>query len=268
MPYDVVAYEADDLAMQLSETEEGLFHRMLRRSWMNGSIPADLAALADICRTTRRKLEKAWPKLSPLWAEDLENPGRLKNTKQERERFFVEEKRKRASASAKIKWSKDHKTNDIDDANAMRTQCERNASPPLFPIPSSLPSTYVEGNRGKDMVSGDPKYGIDFEAFWEASTRRGSKFDAGKAWKKLSPAQGSAMLAAICDGMLAWMQSDQWRDETKQPHISTWLNRRGWEEIVPKVMHGGNGNGKESYGDRVARENRETAARFIGGADD
>ena len=47
MPYDVVAYEADDLAMQLSESEEGLFHRMLRRAWMNGSIPSDLKLQQD-----------------------------------------------------------------------------------------------------------------------------------------------------------------------------------------------------------------------------
>lgn len=106
MPYDVVAYEADELAMQLSESEEGLFHRMLRRAWMNGSIPDNLDTLASICRTRPSTMKKAWVRIAPLWKGKEDDPGRLINSKQESERAY------KASYSAK-KSASGHLGNEI-----------------------------------------------------------------------------------------------------------------------------------------------------------
>jgi uncharacterized protein YdaU (DUF1376 family) len=138
MPYDVVAYEADEYARLLDPWEEGVFHRMLRLAWMNGSIPADLRQLADLCRVRPSSLRKSWPNLSPLW---IEESGRLRNKKQENERLFLESKRNSARESAKLSW-KSNKRKKKRSANAKRTQSERIAS---LPIPSpSHSSTVVE----------------------------------------------------------------------------------------------------------------------------
>ncbi len=77
-----------------------------------------------------------------------------------------------------------------------------------------------------------PKYSDDFEQFWRQSTKRGSKVEAFREWKKLGIVPSA--IDPIFAGMFAWIQSDQWQDETKQPHICRWLKRRGWEEEVPR----------------------------------
>lgn len=149
MPYDVVAYEADEIARTLNETEEGLFHRMMRLAWMNGSIPADPAKLAPLLRTRASVLKKAWPKLSQLWVPSRENSERLQNKKQESERDFVEKKRVKAETSANLRW-KNKKAKEVGDANALRTECDGIASPPL-PVP---PLPNKEEKKGKEKRGG------------------------------------------------------------------------------------------------------------------
>lgn len=84
----------------------------------------------------------------------------------------------------------------------------------------------------------------DFEGFWSGSTKRGSKKEALIAYRQIPVSDRPAILA----GMAAWQKSDQWQDETKQPHICRWLRRRGWEEIVPKSRRASaNGNGNEEH---------------------
>jgi uncharacterized protein YdaU (DUF1376 family) len=148
MPYDVVAYETDDLAMLLNETEEGIFHRMLRRAWMNGSVPADLTALAQICRTHPARLKKAWRQLQALWVPHPSLEGRLINLKQERERTYLLEKRDVNRKAAIEGWSQ----------RKSRTLRENTPNaPPAHPghahgTPMGAPwSTFVDINRGTSM---------------------------------------------------------------------------------------------------------------------
>lgn len=77
-----------------------------------------------------------------------------------------------------------------------------------------------------------PKYSPQFEKFWNASTRRGPKLEAMKVWAALNP--DPKLFIEITCGMQDWIHSEQWQDETKQPHIFRWLKRHGWEEIIPK----------------------------------
>lgn len=136
MPYDVVAFEADEAARELSIAEEGLFHRMLRLAWMNGSVPCDIPTLAKLCRVRPSTLQKAWPRLSKLWANDVQDPSRLRNKKQEKERIFLESKRNSARESAKLSW-KSRKRKKKADANALPPQSEGIASQPIPSHPNS-----------------------------------------------------------------------------------------------------------------------------------
>lgn len=94
----------------------------------------------------------------------------------------------------------------------------------------SRPETETDQKPLKPLAG--PKYSVEFEEFWTNSSRRGSKAKAYVEWKKLKPDHD--LEEKIKAGMLAWLASEQWQDETKQPHICRWLNRRGWEEIVPR----------------------------------
>lgn len=91
MPYDVVAFSTDEKAVLWTLEEEGAFHRLLRHAWVNGSLPDDLAALAQICRCDVDQMKKMWVRLEASWPVDGRN-GRRYNRKQESERKYLKAK--------------------------------------------------------------------------------------------------------------------------------------------------------------------------------
>lgn len=76
------------------------------------------------------------------------------------------------------------------------------------------------------------KYSPDFEAFWENSTRRGSKFEAYEAWCKIRP--DPELVALMRSKMAAFMKTQDWLKENGKyaPHVVRWLRKRGWEQEV------------------------------------
>ena len=62
----------------------GLFRELLDEEWIQGSIPDDVVALADLCNCPVDVMEKSWPVLSRQFIEAA--PGRLVNRKLERQR--------------------------------------------------------------------------------------------------------------------------------------------------------------------------------------
>lgn len=259
MPYDVVAYEADELARALDPWQEGIFHRMLRLSWMNGSVPADLDQLAVLCRVRPSSLKKAWPKLACLWDACEHDAQRLRNKKQENERFFLESKRAVNRKNKKDYWDS-LKSKENADRNVEGTLNERSTSQPSPSQP--IPVIQGKGNIKQKPLSASadrsvPPYTAEFDAFWSTSTRRGSKVDAFREWTKLH--HTPELTVNIQTAMHAWMQSDQWQDETKQPHVHRWLKRRGWEELVPK---NGVSNGRSKAEQRTL-QNLEAAHRYL-----
>jgi hypothetical protein len=59
---------------------KGLYRELLDEEFMEGSLPNDIAALADICGCPVKVMEKAWPQLKPCFEEV---DGRLVNVKLE-----------------------------------------------------------------------------------------------------------------------------------------------------------------------------------------
>lgn len=79
------------------------------------------------------------------------------------------------------------------------------------------------------------EYAADFEAIWHGCTPlpRGSKFKAFKAWERLKPS--STLVLSV---FAKWRTTDGWR-RGFEPHMSTWLNDRGWEnEPTPAEVRG------------------------------
>lgn len=85
------------------------------------------------------------------------------------------------------------------------------------------------------LVSVEPKLkpvkNEEFEIFWAIYPRRVGRGAAQKAFAK---ARQIADLDVIINKVKEYMQTEQWRDPSKQyiPHAATWLNQRRWEDEV------------------------------------
>ena len=70
-----------------------------------------------------------------------------------------------------------------------------------------------------------------FAAFWLLYPRRVAKFEAERAWKRLSAAD---QLDAVI-GLVAWRQEWIKRGEMQfVPYASTWLHQHRWEDELPE----------------------------------
>jgi len=67
------------------------------------------------------------------------------------------------------------------------------------------------------------------EWFWPAYWRKASKTDALKAWMGIAP-KTQDMVESINEGLQRHKSVILSRDKDKQPHASTWLNQRRWED--------------------------------------
>lgn len=114
----------------------------------------------------------------------------------------------------------DTETDTETEADQKQNRTEQKT--PVVPKPKAAPPAL---NR-------EPKYSAEFLGFWAQSTQRGSKFKAWQIWQRMGVT--TELIGALSDAMRVWKQCDQWQDEKMQPHISTWFNRRGWEEIPPR----------------------------------
>ena len=245
MPYDVVAYEADDLAMQLSESEEGLFHRMLRRAWMNGSIPSDLKDLTNICRTNYNRMKKAWIRVSPLWIPHPSLPGRLINSKQESERDYREQIRS-LNRLAGVESAKVQKTKRLYSTGVEVALNSRSTSLPSPSLPDpvcihssnteqSPTSVHASRNTPRALARGEKSreekstlYDSDFENFWAAYPKKIAKGEAWESWKKARRPPTERLLQVV---ELAKQTSD-WKKNNGQfiPKPATWLNQKRWDD--------------------------------------
>lgn len=242
MPYDVVAYEADELAYALTEGEEGIFHRMMRRAWMNGSVPADLDALAALCRVRPSTMKKAWPNLSKLWVICEHNAERLQNKKQESERDFIEYKRSLSShagkLSAKAKKEKEDNLTDVE--------------PPLKRRATSRPSP-PRPNKGIEKPS------VSLSAYGEFGHVKLSDDEYGKLKLHLN---GS--LDHYINRFDRWAEEEPKKTANRKPYLTirNWFDRYG--AVIGEKPHEHQGQQRrerETHAEAIERKNREAVAR-------
>lgn len=84
------------------------------------------------------------------------------------------------------------------------------------------------------VVAGDGVVDEDerpsFDAFWLLYPKKVAKFDAGKAWRRLS--NGDQLDAII--GVVGWRKVWMQRGELQfTPNAATWLNGHRWEDELP-----------------------------------
>lgn len=108
-------------------------------------------------------------------------------------------------------------------------------------------------------TSTDPPYSPPaalFDHFWSQYPRKKARDRARKAFERLSKADQRAAIAALPD----WPFSD---DQQYQPHPTTWLNQRRWEDepdapSPPRIN--GHGHKRDPIAEWIARADRDAAA--------
>ena len=128
----------------------------------------------------------------------------------------INSKSDKAKKSAKARWNKPREPH----ANALDSQCERNASK----VKKSKVNKSKEKNT--NSLSGDEV----FNSFWELYPKKIGKGGARKAWNKIK--NPKATLEKIAKSLVWQKQSEQWKKENGQfiPHPSTYLNNERWED--------------------------------------
>ena len=86
----------------------------------------------------------------------------------------------------------------------------------------------IKGGVGgkKKRVAVKPDYSDAFNAFWEQTWRRGNKKAAFAAWEAIEDEDMNAIVVAAGRWKVAFAR----REGGYVPHVSTWLNARGWED--------------------------------------
>ncbi len=73
-------FRASRKVQRMGYLARGFYRELLDEEWLEGSLPSDVAALADICGCPVKVMEKVWPEILPCFREV---DGRLINDKLE-----------------------------------------------------------------------------------------------------------------------------------------------------------------------------------------
>lgn len=105
-PWHVKDYRANRKVQRMSYVERGLYRELIDECWVEGAIPDDLAALAEICGCPFDAMADAWAKIRPCFVEHPDNPALLVNPRVEDVREGIEDKRAKASRAGQLSASK------------------------------------------------------------------------------------------------------------------------------------------------------------------
>jgi uncharacterized protein YdaU (DUF1376 family) len=207
----------------LSEMEDLAFRRMIDVYYLNEEpLPVDINKIAKLIRM-RSHCESIKAVLDDFfWLDD----DGWHNKRCDEELLKMTSKRQKASESASARWGKAQQNQgDIfNDANAMRTHSEGNATNTNT---NTNTNTKQHHNGAVDKSPVDNSMEL-FELFWYHYPKKVGKEAARKAWKKLKP---DGFLCEQMNTALAWQkQSDQWQKDGGQfiPNPSTYLNQGRW----------------------------------------
>ena len=133
-----------------------------------------------------------------------------------------DEKSKKASDSAKARWSK--------DVNAMRTHSDGNAIKESKVNETKLKENKLNESKELTNVSIEPSIDEVFDFFWTAYQKRGNKQTSLTAFKRLSKKDMLAMKEHIPKYL-----ENHHRNGKMQflPHFSSYLNKKIWLDNLP-----------------------------------
>jgi hypothetical protein len=106
-------------------------------------------------------------------------------------------------------------------------------------VPEGHPNRYINKNKDKEISKvlknkKNNEYSSEFLEFWETTNKKGSKWNAYKAWRSLKL---DKRLEELKDLWNVYFKNDfKNRDYNFIPNISTWLNSHPWDnEKIPSL---------------------------------
>lgn len=197
----------------LTLLEHGIYRQLLDLYYISEK-PLDANALRLICARTEEEQQIAIQLLNEFFTKE---DGKFYHSRCDAEIEAYHGKKTKAKASADARWNKN---NGLQDANALRTDCDGNANHKPLTI-NHKPLTKVKPSREVALVSDG------FDEFWSLYPKKSDKDAARKAWDKKKPPLDDVLRA------LEWQkQSDQWkRGYIKNP--ATYLNAGSWQDEPP-----------------------------------
>ena len=121
--------------------------------------------------------------------------------------------REQRSLAAHARWDK--------SANAMQKQSNRNAN--------AMQNDAKESKVKKSKVKYTTVH-LLFDAFWKAYPRKKSRGQAEITFAKIDPDE--QLLATMLTKIEQLKKSEDWQDMKYIPYPSTWLNDKGWEDVI------------------------------------
>lgn len=224
----IAFYPSDWLAgtRGLSAAETGVYITLIAMMYeREAPLDRDETRLARLCGIPAPGFSRA---LSVLIDEGkiLVTDAGLWNARVELECKKREEKQVSARQSAKARWAKkDSENNDSADANAMRTQCERNANH------NQIQKEEEKREDPTDLLVPQAARTTRFDDFWNAYPHRdGRKKNRAGAIKSFTRAvkSGTPDHVIIAGAKRAHSDGEVQRGYARDP--TTWLNQRGWED--------------------------------------
>ena len=88
--------------------------------------------------------------------------------------------------------------------------------------------------RSKDFSPQKQKYSSEFLEFWECTNKKGSKWNAYKAWRSLKLDKRLNELKELWN--IYYLNDFSTREQQFRPNISTWLNSHPWDNEKIPVM--------------------------------
>ena len=106
--------ETDDDYASMTNSQVGLYHRLLNRAWLNYGIPNDPEAIRKMLRLDAREFRRDWEQVRHKFVADPQQLNRLVNPRMEEERSHAK--------------AKSFANQRIGNANALRTRSVSNAN--------------------------------------------------------------------------------------------------------------------------------------------
>lgn len=157
-------YDTDEKVILMDLAQEGAYNRLLRHQWREGSIPANTASLAVICRVPLAKFQRVWAGRVASCFEPLESdPSRLVNRKVEavrrdQEAYHAErsESGRRGNEAKRARHTKEDSSAYGSAERSASRERHANSTPAVAVAVPVTAATTADGSNGSANVTGGP----------------------------------------------------------------------------------------------------------------
>ena len=234
----------------------GAYVWLLCVEWVNGSIPADIGALARILKRTTAEMEILWQGIAPCFTPDPDDPSRMINTRLEEEREIASKRiqgyRKGGAKSASRKSIKEASSNQAEanlqpSLNQAETkhqpaynQAEAQLEPSTDRAPNQVPSQALctvlslSNNKNNTYTDGFDHL-VGFEQLWKAYPPKGRvrrPLSEQYYLEEVRSKETHEEIMAAVKGK--WARSEKWAKGFIMS-LPEWIHNRCWEEEPEQV---------------------------------